>query len=85
MEKLKTQFGKAIITDFWKKEWTFHMPHDFRVHGGEFAIIPKEDYDKLLKAMKSMRNSMKAHPDCKTGSEFEDMVCGCDVALSNIE
>ena len=38
-------------------------------------------YQKLLTAIKGIRNSMNAHPDCEPNSEFEDMVSRCDEIL----
>ncbi len=31
------------------------MPHDFKVNGGEFAIIPKEDYDNIIERIKNIK------------------------------
>ena len=74
MSKLKTQIGTAITADFGEKTWTFKMSKDFRVTAGEFAILPKDKYDKLIRAINSLKNSMMAHPDCQEDSEFEGFV-----------
>lgn len=84
MLKLKTQFGKSVTGDFEENTWTFEMDENFKVTAGEFAILPKEKYDALLVALKGIRNSMNAHPDCEENSEFEDMVSRCDDALSDV-
>lgn len=41
----------------------------------------KEFLSKLYIAVKGMRNSMSAHPDCVEGSEFKDMVNRVDEIL----
>ena len=84
MSKLKTQFGTAVTADFEETAWTFEMPLGYKVTGGEFAILPKDKYDALLVALKGIRNSMEAHPDCVEDSEFNDMVKRVDDALSEI-
>lgn len=84
MENLKTQFGTAVTADFEENTWTFEMDKNFKVIAGKFAILPKEKYDALLVALKGIRNSMNAHPDCEENSEFKDMVSRCDDVLSDI-
>ena len=48
MSILKTQFGTAVTADFEELTWTFEMPKEYEVSAGEFAIVPKEKYDKLI-------------------------------------
>jgi hypothetical protein len=62
MSHLKTQFGNSQSSDF--ETWTFSSNSQFVVTTGQFAITPKQKYDKLLVAIRGMRNSMNAHPDC---------------------
>lgn len=38
----------------------------------------------FLHAVQGMRNSMNAHPDCQTDSEFSDMVSRVDEILNEI-
>lgn len=84
MSKLKTQFGTSATADFEENTWTFEFEGDFNVTAGDFAIIPKEKFNRLLTALKGIRNSVTAHPDCEKHSEFDDMVVRCDEALNDI-
>lgn len=84
MSKLKTQIGESLTGDFEENTWTFEMPKDFKVTAGMFAIIPEDKFERLLTALKGIRNSMNAHPDCEPNSEFEDMVTRCDDVLNEI-
>lgn len=81
MSKLKTQFGDSVTADGSKNTWTFEMKGQFNVTAGAFAILPEEKYQKLLTALKGIRNSMNVHPDCEPNSEFEDMVSRCDEVI----
>ncbi|WP_281681738.1 hypothetical protein [Zunongwangia profunda] len=47
------QFGKSLIGDFEESTWTFKMPEDFTLSAGKFAIVPEEEYEKLLESNKS--------------------------------
>lgn len=38
--------------------------------------------DRIMRTLRSLRNSMAAHPDCTSGSEFEDMVLSADRILN---
>lgn len=51
MSKLKTQIGESLTADFEEQTWTFEMDENFNITSGEFAIIPKEDYDKLFQIL----------------------------------
>lgn len=84
MSKLKTQFGTAITANFEENTWTFEMRGEFNVSAGVFAIIPEEKYQKLLTALRGIRNSVNAHPDCEEDSEFEGMVSRCDEILNEL-
>ena len=53
-KEVATQFGAAITADFEENTWTFEMPNDFKVWPGEFAIVDKQVYDKILSALKSV-------------------------------
>lgn len=81
MSKLNTQFGVAVTSDFSERTWTFEMPKKFSVSAGEFAILPKDKYERLIQALKGIRNSMNVHPDCTEESEFADMVSRCDESI----
>ncbi len=45
---MKTQFGESLTGDFEERTWTFEMPEDFTLKFGEFAIVPKAEYDALI-------------------------------------
>jgi hypothetical protein len=85
MSKLKAQIGTAKRACFDKKTWEFEMKKDFRVSGGDFAIIPLQKYEALISALESIRNSVNVHPDCEEDSEFADMVDICDEALAEVK
>ena len=85
MSHFKTQFADSLTSDFSENTWTFQMDfEDFTVTAGEFAIISKKQYQKLLTAIHGMRNSMNAHPDCNSDSEFSDMVSRVDEILEQL-
>ncbi len=72
---MKTQFATA---DFEEGTWTFKMDMPFKVYAGNFAIVDKDNYDELLRTVRSLRLSIGAHPDCTEDSEFQDMVDSAD-------
>ena len=78
---LKTQFGESATANLEEWTWTFEIIDELKVSAGVFAILPEQKYQKLLTAIKGIRNSMNAHPDCEPNSEFEDMVSRCDEIL----
>ena len=85
MSHLKTQFADSVTSDFEDKTWTFEMnDSDFVVTAGNFAIIPEQQYQKLLTAIRGRRNSMNVHPDCEPDSEFSDMVSRVDEILEQV-
>ena len=81
MKITKTQFAEAVTCDFLENEVTYEFENDFTFSAGVFAILPKENYEALITALKGIKNSMQAHPDCTAGSEFEDMVARCNDVL----
>lgn len=85
MKNLKTQFGDSVTADFQENTWTFEMEGKFSVCAGMVAILPKENYDALLTAIKGIANSIAVHPDCTENSEFEAMVSRCREILNKIE
>lgn len=48
MSKFKTQIGESYGADFEEKTWTFLMPDNFEVKSGVFALVPIEEYNKLI-------------------------------------
>jgi hypothetical protein len=70
--------------DFQEGTWTFEPHNDFTVVAGTFAIIPQNQYESLLSAVRGIRNSMAVHPDCTMDSEFMDMVTRVDEVLIEI-
>lgn len=53
---MKTQFGVSMDADFNENTWTFEMPVPFSVCAGEFAIVPKAEYDALIETAKPSIN-----------------------------
>lgn len=45
---MNTQFGESLTADFEESTWTFEMKEDFTLKAGEFAIVPKAEYDALI-------------------------------------
>lgn len=52
---IKTQFGTAAEADFSKDTWTFEMKKGYEVVSGEFAIVDKMVYDKMIVALDMAR------------------------------
>lgn len=46
------QFGKSRMADFEEDTWTFDMPEDFKIIAGEFALLPKTNYEMMLSKKK---------------------------------
>lgn len=85
MENITTQFGESLMADFEENTWTFELPEGFKVKAGSFAIVPEDQYEKLITALRGIRNSVNVHPDCEPDSEFETMVSRCDEILKQLE
>lgn len=51
-KETETQFGISATCDFVENTWTFEMPEGFKVSAGEFAIIPKSEYDLINEGKK---------------------------------
>ena len=45
---MSTQFGESLTGDFEERTWTFEMPEDFTIKAGEFAIVPKAEYESMI-------------------------------------
>ncbi|WP_456867626.1 hypothetical protein [Galbibacter sp. BG1] len=81
--KHKIQFGESLTGDLKENTWTFEV-EDVKLHSGEFAIVPKENYIELITALKRCAMSMQAHPDCEPNSEFDDFKNGAWEALEKV-
>jgi len=46
--KFPIQFGTSSDADFLNKTWTFDMPEKFNVIAGDFALVPEEQYHRLI-------------------------------------
>ena len=46
-----TQFANSSSADFETNEWTFLMPEKYQIVAGEFALVDKELYDKLIQSI----------------------------------
>jgi hypothetical protein len=53
---MNTQFGESLDADFQENTWTFEMPVPFSVCAGEFAIVPRAEYDALIERAKPSFN-----------------------------
>jgi hypothetical protein len=42
---VQVQYGTAESADFEAMTWTFRMPEGFKVAAGDFAILPRIEYD----------------------------------------
>lgn len=40
--------GDSVTGDFQENTWTFEMKSDWKLEAGEFVIIPKEQFDKMV-------------------------------------
>lgn len=45
------QFGDSLTADLEENTWTFEMNEDMNVSAGEYAIMPKEQFEKLISAI----------------------------------
>lgn len=52
MKEVSTQIATSLSSDFEENTWTFLMPDKFQVWAGQFAIVDKQVYDKMLAALK---------------------------------
>lgn len=80
----RTFLADSHSADFREGTWTFEPQNDFKVVAGTFAIMSQNQYEQLLSALREIRNSMEAHPDCTMDSEFLDMVTRVDEILIEI-
>jgi len=48
MENLNVQYGISLSADFEENTYTFEMEDGFSVSSGEFAILPKEEFEMLI-------------------------------------
>jgi hypothetical protein len=74
MKRLKRQFGTAESASFENNTWTFEMQNGFTVCAGEFAIVPKDEYDALLVSNYEAIEALKKVIECTDKGEFADAV-----------
>lgn len=59
MSETKKQFpaqvGRSITCDFHEGTWTFEMPKGFCWTGGNFAIVPEEDFNKMKSKLEAKK------------------------------
>lgn len=48
MQDPKVQFATADSADFEANTWTFEMEGNYRVAAGRYAILPEQEYKRLL-------------------------------------
>ena len=68
---MKTQIGVSKNIDFEENTWTFKMDENMNGSAGDFAIIEKERYDKILLTIKRMYMSKNFNSNYIENSEFE--------------
>ena len=59
MIKMKTQFGTSFGADFEYSTWKFKMPKNFEIRAGEFAIVDKQVYDKMIELLRDSNYTLK--------------------------
>ena len=47
-DKIKVQFGTSHSGDFENNTWIFEMDEKFSLMAGEFAIVPKDEFNQLI-------------------------------------
>lgn len=86
MSNKKTQFGQSLMGDFEENTWTFEMEKDFKLTAGDFAILPKIDFEVLVILVKRLKLAISKDKKAKMNSEItlcvfklneslEDLVC----------
>jgi hypothetical protein len=85
METVKTQFGIAASADFDTMTWAFEMPENFSVWPGEFAIVDKQVYDELLKALLEAKEVLLQLDHRHNGKCYNPGSEKCNCTLCRIE
>ena len=49
--KIDVQFGIAYTADFEENTYTFEMQKGFTVSAGEYAILPKNQFEKIIESL----------------------------------
>jgi hypothetical protein len=70
MSNKKTQFGQSLTGDFEENTWTFEMLEDFTVSAGDFAIVPKTDFEVLITLVKRLKLAISKDEKAKINSEI---------------
>jgi hypothetical protein len=70
MDRIKTQFAKALVADFSENTWTFEMEEGYKVRAGEFAISDKNVYNSMVKELGDYIHTLEV---CKTMPNFDAM------------
>lgn len=85
MKEVNTQFGISHSADFEENTWTFLMPDKFNVWAGEFAIVYKQVYDKMLAALKEVDDAHDyyAPNSGMTNSIFKNVSMAVEAAEAN--
>jgi hypothetical protein len=65
----KVQFGESLTADFKENTWTFEIEKDLKVLAGNFAIVPVEQYDAMVKLCRRFSSGLSI--ECKTREEQE--------------
>lgn len=70
MSNKKTQFGQSLTGDFEENTWTFEMLEDFKLSAGDFAIVPKIDFEVLITLVKRLQLAISKDEKAKINSEI---------------
>lgn len=75
MKEVSTQIATSMSSDFEENTWTFLMPDGFQVWAGQFAIVDKQVYDKMLAALKRVDDAHDVYSENMgmTGGVFEEV------------
>ncbi len=70
MKNKKTQFGQSLTGDFQENTWTFEMLEDFKLTPGDFAILPKTDFEILTTLIGRLKLAISQDKKAKMNSEI---------------
>lgn len=80
MKQKEIQFGISEAADFMKNTWVFKMPKNYSVFAGEFALVPKDKFQKAANALNSiMKLAHKGNLD-----DHESICKHLDEAIVNL-
>lgn len=84
MSNKKTQFGQSLTGDFEENTWTFEMLEDFKLTEGDFAILPKTDFEVLVTLVKKLKLAISKDEKAKMNSEITLCVFKLNESLEDL-